>query len=81
MIWEKEVFVLAALERNYNNLSLNILFFHKMTVKDITRILEEFAPLPYAEDFDNVGLLVGNATNEVSGILVTLDNSSVRECC
>jgi len=73
VIWEKEVFVLAALERNYNNLSLNILFFHKMTVKDITRILEEFAPLPYAEDFDNVGLLVGNATNEVSGILVTLD--------
>lgn len=44
-----------------------------MTVKDIIQILEEFAPLPYAEDFDNVGLLVGNATNEVSGILVTLD--------
>ncbi|MEX0312957.1 MAG: YqfO family protein, partial [Allomuricauda sp.] len=44
-----------------------------MTVKDITNILEELAPLPYAEDFDNVGLLVGNANMEVSGILVTLD--------
>ncbi|WP_396635292.1 Nif3-like dinuclear metal center hexameric protein [Maribacter sp. R86514] len=44
-----------------------------MTVKDITLILEEFAPLTYAEDFDNVGLLVGNASNEVSGVLVTLD--------
>ncbi|WP_076551184.1 Nif3-like dinuclear metal center hexameric protein [Maribacter ulvicola] len=44
-----------------------------MTVKDITQILEEFAPLTYAEDFDNVGLLVGNASNEVSGVLVTLD--------
>ncbi|TDT39551.1 dinuclear metal center YbgI/SA1388 family protein [Maribacter spongiicola] len=44
-----------------------------MTVKDITQILEEFAPLTYAEDFDNVGLLVGNASAEVSGVLVTLD--------
>ncbi len=44
-----------------------------MTVKDITKILEDFAPLSYAEDFDNVGLLVGNASAEVSGVLVTLD--------
>ena len=44
-----------------------------MTVKDITKILEEFAPLTYAEDFDNVGLLVGNASKKVSGVLVTLD--------
>ncbi len=26
-----------------------------MTVKEVTDILEEFAPLAYAEDFDNVG--------------------------
>ncbi len=45
----------------------------KMIVKDITNILEEFAPLNYAEDFDNVGLLVGSPTLEVSGVLVTLD--------
>ncbi|WP_136466346.1 Nif3-like dinuclear metal center hexameric protein [Flagellimonas onchidii] len=44
-----------------------------MTVKDITNILEELAPLPYAEDFDNVGLLVGNNHMEVTGVLVTLD--------
>ena len=44
-----------------------------MTVKEITNILEELAPLPYAEDFDNVGLLVGDYKNTVSGILVTLD--------
>ncbi|NJB70729.1 dinuclear metal center YbgI/SA1388 family protein [Saonia flava] len=44
-----------------------------MTVKHITNILEELAPLSYAEDFDNVGLLVGNENTEVSGILVTLD--------
>ena len=44
-----------------------------MIVKEITGILEELAPLAFAEDFDNVGLLVGNHNQEVSGILVTLD--------
>lgn len=44
-----------------------------MTVKQVTNILEELAPLSYAEDFDNVGLLVGKENTKVSGILVTLD--------
>ena len=44
-----------------------------MKVKNIIPILEELAPLGYAEDFDNVGLLVGNMEQEVSGILVCHD--------
>lgn len=44
-----------------------------MIVKEVTDILEELAPLNYAEGFDNVGLLVGNQNSEVTGILVTLD--------
>jgi len=44
-----------------------------MIVKEVTTVLEEIAPLAYAEDFDNVGLLVGSYTQEVSAILVTLD--------
>lgn len=44
-----------------------------MTVKEITAILEELAPLPLAEDFDNVGLLTGHNSMEVEGVLVTLD--------
>ncbi|WP_400074100.1 Nif3-like dinuclear metal center hexameric protein [Zobellia russellii] len=44
-----------------------------MTVKEVTQILEDLAPLAYAEGFDNVGLLVGNSKAKVSGILVTLD--------
>src|SRR5210317_992925 len=44
-----------------------------MKIKDITNCIEEFAPLTYAEDFDNVGLLVGNYNTEVTGVLVTLD--------
>ncbi|WP_439127918.1 Nif3-like dinuclear metal center hexameric protein, partial [Polaribacter sp.] len=44
-----------------------------MIVKDITNYIEELAPLQYAEDFDNVGLLVGNYNSEITGVLVTLD--------
>jgi dinuclear metal center YbgI/SA1388 family protein len=44
-----------------------------MTIKDVTSSIEEIAPLQYAEDFDNVGLLVGNYNTKVSGVLVTLD--------
>lgn len=44
-----------------------------MIVQDVIYQLETIAPLAYAEDFDNVGLLVGNKNAEVSGILVTLD--------
>lgn len=44
-----------------------------MIIKDVISALEELAPLAYAEDFDNVGLLVGDKSAEVNGILVTLD--------
>ena len=44
-----------------------------MNIKEVTNYLEELAPLNYAEDFDNVGLLVGSYQTDVSGILVTLD--------
>ncbi|WP_422107463.1 Nif3-like dinuclear metal center hexameric protein [Winogradskyella sp.] len=44
-----------------------------MTVQDVINQLHDLAPLAYAEDFDNVGLLVGDKNQEVSGVLVTLD--------
>ncbi len=44
-----------------------------MTVNGVIEILEDLAPLDYAEDFDNVGLLVGDKDMKVNGILVTLD--------
>lgn len=44
-----------------------------MTIQDVIDQLHELAPLAYAEDFDNVGLLVGDKDQYVSGILVTLD--------
>jgi len=44
-----------------------------MVIQDVINHLETLAPLPYAEDFDNAGLLVGNKNTKVSGVLVTLD--------
>lgn len=44
-----------------------------MIVQDVINHLEELSPLAYAEDFDNVGLLVGDKNAKITGILVTLD--------
>ncbi|MFY0712959.1 Nif3-like dinuclear metal center hexameric protein [Seonamhaeicola sp. NFXS20] len=44
-----------------------------MIIQDVINHLEELAPLAYAEDFDNVGLLVGDKNKKLTGILVTLD--------
>ncbi len=44
-----------------------------MKIKEIIFVLEEMAPLAYAEDFDNVGLLVGNQDSKATGVLVCHD--------
>src|SRR5690606_9443892 len=44
-----------------------------MQLKEIIPILEELAPTAYAEDFDNVGLLVGDKNSEINGILICHD--------
>ncbi|WP_290697006.1 Nif3-like dinuclear metal center hexameric protein [Lacinutrix sp.] len=44
-----------------------------MIIQDVINHLENFAPLAYAEDFDNVGLLVGDRNTKLTGVLITLD--------
>ena len=44
-----------------------------MIIQDVINYLEDYAPLAYAEDFDNVGLLVGDKKQKLTGVLVTLD--------
>lgn len=44
-----------------------------MKLKEIVRVLENFAPPSYQESYDNAGLLTGNHGMEVSGVLLTLD--------
>ena len=42
-------------------------------VCDIVKEIEKVAPMHLAEDFDNVGLLVGDGQNEVKNVLISLD--------
>lgn len=42
-------------------------------VKDIIKIMEQFAPKMLKEDFDNVGLMVGDKEKKVEKILLALD--------
>jgi dinuclear metal center YbgI/SA1388 family protein len=44
-----------------------------MKLLEITNFLEQIAPLNYQEDYDNSGLIVGNANEEVKAALVALD--------
>ena len=52
---------------------MNLNSKNNMIIQDVITYLEELAPLHYAEDFDNVGLLVGKSNEQVKGILVSLD--------
>ena len=42
-------------------------------VQDVVNALEDFAPLPLQESYDNAGLQVGLTEAEVSGVLLCLD--------
>ncbi len=44
-----------------------------MTINELTRIIEEFAPLSLQESYDNAGLIIGQPGQEVTGALITLD--------
>lgn len=44
-----------------------------MKIRDIINAFEKWTPSAYAEDFDNVGLLVGRPDTEVTGILIAHD--------
>lgn len=58
-----------------------------MIVQELIKTLEQWAPSAYAEDFDNVGLLVGNTQNKCTGVMITLDcteavvNEAITEKC
>lgn len=42
-------------------------------VRDIVQILEQWAPIEYAYDWDNVGLQIGSLESKVNKVLITLD--------
>lgn len=44
-----------------------------MTIKDISVFLESLAPISSSESYDNCGLIVGEKSTQVSGVLISLD--------
>ena len=46
-----------------------------MKINNVLDILESWMPKEISEDFDNVGLLVGNPSQELKNIIVTLDTT------
>ena len=44
-----------------------------MKVRDITSVIEEFAPLSIQEGWDNSGLCIGSPEDEVTSVLLGLD--------
>ena len=53
-----------------------------MRIQKIIDVIEEWAPPVYAENFDNVGLIIGDAHRDCKGVLVTHDTleNVVDEC-
>lgn len=44
-----------------------------MRIKEVLQTIEQLAPLPLQESYDNSGLQVGDANREVTGILLCID--------
>jgi len=44
-----------------------------MKVKEIAQKIEEIVPLKLAQDWDNVGLLIGDSRKDIKNILLTID--------
>jgi len=58
------------------------IIFATMRIQKVIDVIEEWAPSAHAEDFDNVGLIIGNPQSECKGVLVTHDTleNVVEEC-
>ena len=44
-----------------------------MKLKKIIKVIEDWAPVNSAEDFDNVGLIIGNESANINKALITID--------
>lgn len=56
---------------------------HPTTVHDVAAAVEKVAPREHAEDWDNVGLLIGDSRGRVSRVMFTVDltREVVAEAC
>ena len=47
----------------------------KIKLSDLIKIIEDWAPKNFSEDFDNVGLIVGDKNSIINKAIITLDTS------
>ena len=47
----------------------------KLKLSDLIKIIEDWAPKTFSEDFDNIGLIVGDKNSIINKALITLDTS------
>ena len=47
----------------------------QVSLKEIRKVFEEFAPLPLQESYDNAGLIVGDEDGSATGALITLEST------
>jgi len=56
---------------------VHILYFIQilltMTIREISQVLEQYAPLELQAEYDNSGLIIGDPDKEISKALITLD--------
>ena len=50
-----------------------------MKVREVTAVIEEFAPLSLQESYDNSGLIVGRLDDEVNKALLAVDKDMWME--
>ena len=46
-----------------------------VSLVEVIKVLEKFAPPKLKEEYDNVGLMVGDTNAEISSVLVSLDTT------
>ena len=44
-------------------------------IKDVIKIIEDFAPLSLQAEYDNSGLMLGDIEKELTGVMLALDTT------
>ena len=50
-----------------------------MKIKTLLQVINQHVPFETAESWDNVGLLIGDESAEISGVLTALDCTNGKE--
>ena len=69
---------LSNIRINFISLKDNTIFVYqhlKMKIQKVIDAIELWTPTNQSEEFDNVGLIIGNSDNDITGVIVSLDTT------